>query len=66
MITQHYTRQALSEIHKLLGSTEILGNPVGLFRSVGTGVVDFFYEPAQGLVTSPQAFGVGLAKVNNI
>lgn len=25
--------------------------------------MDFFYEPAQGLVTSPQAFGKGLAKV---
>lgn len=65
IIKKHYTRQAITELHTLLGSTEILGNPVGLFHSVGSGVVDFFYEPAQGLVTSPKAFGTGLAKVSS-
>jgi len=35
---------------------------VGLFNNLGTGVVDFFYEPAQGLVKSPEDFGLGLAK----
>ena len=42
---------------------DALGNPVGLFNNLGTGVVDFFYEPAQGLVKSPKDFSVGLAKV---
>ncbi|KAH3745690.1 vacuolar protein sorting-associated protein 13 family protein [Pelomyxa schiedti] len=46
----------------IIGSSDLLGNPVGLFTNLSTGVMDFFYEPAQGLVTSPQAFGVGLAK----
>lgn len=41
----------------------MLGNPVGLFSSLGSGWVDFFYEPAQGLVKSPKDFGMGLAKV---
>lgn len=41
----------------------MLGNPVGLVNNLGTGVVDFFYEPAQGLVKSPKDFSVGLAKV---
>lgn len=45
-------------IHK-----DMLGNPVGLVNNLGTGVVDFFYEPAQGLVKSPKDFSVGLAKV---
>lgn len=39
-----------------------MGNPVGLFSNIGTGVKDFFYEPAQGLVKSPEEFGKGLAK----
>jgi len=62
MISSHYTRQALMEIYKILGSTDLLGNPVGLFNNVASGVLDFFYEPAKGIVTSPQAFGKGLAK----
>jgi hypothetical protein len=35
---------------------------VSLVSNLGTGVYDFFYEPAQGLVRSPQDFGKGLAK----
>jgi vacuolar protein sorting-associated protein 13A/C len=44
----------------------MLGNPVGLVGNLGTGVADFFYEPAQGLVKSPKDFSVGLAKVRGI
>lgn len=61
MIVSHYTRQAIAEVYKILGSTDLLGNPVGLFNNVASGVTDFFYEPAKGIVTSPQAFGKGLA-----
>jgi len=62
LVSSHYTRQGIQQIYKLLGSTEALGNPVGLFSNVGTGVMDFFYEPAQGIIQSPQAFAKGLAK----
>lgn len=41
----------------------MLGNPVGLFNSVSSGVSDLFYEPLQGFeITRPQDFGIGLAK----
>ena len=33
-----------------------------LVTSVGTGVKDFFYEPAQGMVLGPAEFGRGVAK----
>jgi hypothetical protein len=62
-ITKHYIAQAVLEVYKVVGSIDILGNPVGLFSNLGTGVMDFFYEPANGLVQSPKAFGKGLAKV---
>lgn len=29
---------------------------------LGTGVKDFFYEPAEGLMKSPTAFGKGVVK----
>lgn len=48
----------------MLGSADFLGNPVGLFNNIGTGFADFFYEPAAGLIQSPEAFGKGLAKVH--
>jgi hypothetical protein len=50
------------QVYKILGSADFLGNPVGLLGNLGTGVKDFFFEPAQGLVESPEAFGKGLAK----
>ena len=47
--------------YKILGSSNILGNPVGFFHSISTGVSQFFYEPARGL-HSPRAFGSGVAR----
>jgi vacuolar protein sorting-associated protein 13A/C len=44
-----------------LGS-EVLGNPIGLLEGVGTGVTDFFYEPAKGAIQSPEEFGKGLGR----
>ena len=38
----------------MFGSFEFLGNPVGLVSDLGTGVLDFFQEPAKGLLKSPQ------------
>jgi vacuolar protein sorting-associated protein 13A/C len=35
---------------------------VGLAHELGTGTLDFFCEPARGLMISPEAFGTGLAK----
>ncbi|KAJ1923434.1 Vacuolar protein sorting-associated protein 13, partial [Tieghemiomyces parasiticus] len=62
--TQHYTQEALYQIHKVLGSADVLGNPVGLFNNISSGVADFFYEPYHGFVMSdrPQDFGIGLAR----
>jgi len=61
-ILAHYTSQGLGQAYKLVGSIAILGDPVGLVGNLGEGVADFFYEPAQGLVNSPQEFGLGLAR----
>jgi len=47
-----------------LGSADFLGNPVGLFNNLSSGVQDIFYEPYQGLVMTdrPQDLGLGIAK----
>jgi hypothetical protein len=61
-IVQFYVSQGIRQGYKILGSVEFLGNPVSLVSGVGAGVKDFFYAPAQGLVSSPKDFGTGLAK----
>jgi len=60
----HYTQQVLYQVHKILGSADFLGNPVGLFNNISSGVVDIFYEPYQGLILNdrPQDLGIGIAK----
>ncbi|KAK3275586.1 hypothetical protein CYMTET_16293 [Cymbomonas tetramitiformis] len=60
-IARHFFFQALHEIYKILGSVEFLGTPVTLLSNLGTGVVDFFYEPAKGFVHSPEDFARGIA-----
>ena len=63
-IQSHYTQESLRQIHIILGSADFLGNPVGLFNNVSSGVADIFYEPYQGLVMTdrPQELGIGIAK----
>ena len=48
--------------YKMLGSFDIIGSPLTLFNHLGSGVYDFFYLPASGIVKSPKDFGLGLAK----
>jgi len=54
IVLAHYKRQALAQILTIAGSLSTLGSPLDLVTSVGTGVKDFFYEPINGLVHSPQ------------
>ncbi len=61
-ILGHYRSQALRQAYLILGSVDLLGDPRGLVQNLGAGVLDFFYEPALGLVRSPKDFGAGIAK----
>jgi hypothetical protein len=61
-IWQHYKQNLIAQAPQIVGSVGALGNPTVLLSSIGSGVKDFFYEPALGIVQSPAAFGKGLAK----
>ncbi|KAL3428164.1 hypothetical protein PVAG01_01673 [Phlyctema vagabunda] len=64
-LMNHYSQEALYQVHKILGSADFLGNPVGLFNNISSGVMDIFYEPYQGVVMSgdrPEQLGLGIAK----
>lgn len=63
-VQSHYSQEFLYQVHKILGSADFLGNPVGLFNNISSGVADIFYEPYQGLVMTdrPQELGIGIAR----
>lgn len=63
LIMKFYTREIYGQVHRIVGSADFLGNPVGLFNNVASGVKDMFYEPLQGFdITRPDEFGMGVAK----
>ncbi|KAL2752446.1 hypothetical protein ACRALDRAFT_2112495 [Sodiomyces alcalophilus JCM 7366] len=63
-ISNHYSQDVLFQVHKILGSADFLGNPVGLFNNISSGLTDVFYEPYQGLILSdkPEDFALGVGK----
>ncbi|KAI7863890.1 hypothetical protein BDF14DRAFT_1998124 [Spinellus fusiger] len=63
-IILHYQNQVIYQLHKVLGSADFLGNPVGLFSNLSSGFGELFYEPYQGFVMSdrPQDLGIGIAR----
>lgn len=62
-ITYHYRQDVLRQLYRILGSADFIGNPVGLFTNVSSGVADIFYEPFQGVVVhGNKELGIGIAK----
>jgi hypothetical protein len=61
MITQHVTYSVISQVYKLLGSSDLIGNPVRLIDKVGTGFYQLARDPIHGLSEgSPQEFIKGI------
>ncbi|KAI8968041.1 hypothetical protein BDF20DRAFT_917267 [Mycotypha africana] len=60
----HYRDQVIYQVHRVIGSVDLFGNPVGLFNTLSSGFKELFYEPYQGFIMSdrPQDIGIGLAK----
>ncbi|CAH1773157.1 unnamed protein product [Owenia fusiformis] len=59
-LTMHYASGALFKAGQVVGSLEMLGNPTGLLRNIGTGVADFVRLPYEGLTKGPGAFVNGV------
>jgi hypothetical protein len=56
LLLKRYLNELLYGAAAVLGGASLLGNPVGLFNNLSTGLKDFVYEPAQGFL---QGTGVG-------
>ena len=62
VVVKNYSRQGLAQVYKIFGAIDILGNPLSLIETLGTGVYEFMTEPAKGLIGGPKAFVVGVGK----
>ena len=62
LLTQNYTKQGLMQVYKVLGSSDLIGNPTKLIDNIGTGFIELINEPRKGFLKGPTQFGKGLAK----
>jgi vacuolar protein sorting-associated protein 13A/C len=62
LIIKNYTRQGILQFYKILGSVDMIGNPIGLIDKLGSGVFEFFNEPRKGLLKGPKEFVGGIGK----
>ena len=53
-----YITQGIVQIYKILGSLDIIGNPVNLINNITEGVYDFVVEPSEG-IQKKHALGIG-------
>lgn len=66
-ILYHYRQEVTRQLYRILVSADLLGNPVGLFNNVSSGVADIFYEPFNGAVMhGNKELGIGIAKVSSL
>lgn len=59
-MAKHYLSGALVRAGWVVGSLEIIGNPGGFARTVGSGVKDFVQLPYEGIMLGPWAFISGV------
>ena len=62
MIIKNIVRQAIFQFYKLLGSSDLIGNPVGFVSKLGSGVFELFNEPRKGLLKGPKEFVGGIGR----
>ncbi len=62
LLINNYAIQAVKQSYLVLFSSQILGNPVQLIQMLSEGIWDFLYMPTAGLLTSPEAFVLGVLR----
>ncbi|TYZ66160.1 hypothetical protein PybrP1_004999, partial [[Pythium] brassicae (nom. inval.)] len=61
-LTSHYQSEALRQAYVILGSVDVLGNPMIAWKNLKGGFQDFIYEPAYGIAKSPTDFVLGVGR----
>ncbi|KAF8509808.1 vacuolar protein sorting-associated protein 13 [Gautieria morchelliformis] len=60
----HYRQEVTRQALRMMGFADFMGNPVGLFENISSGMVDAFYEPWTGVIVHgfSKEFGIGVVK----
>ncbi|DBA04983.1 TPA: hypothetical protein N0F65_006985, partial [Lagenidium giganteum] len=62
-LLSHYQSEALRQAYVILGSVDVLGNPMIAWKNMKAGFQDFIYEPAHGIKQqSPKEFAIGIGR----
>ena len=61
-IIYSYTTEGIIQIYKILGSTDLIGNPIKLAENIGEGFNFLLNEPRKAFLLGPMNFGLGVAK----
>ena len=64
-VGRHYFQQLVTQVYKVIGSIDMLGNPVGVFNYIGSGLSDFIMEPAKGMRESSVSSGFANGKTTD-
>ena len=59
-LSQNYTRQAILQAYRVLGSSDILGDPIGLVENLGSGVAQFMRITKDEIVGDAGTRGEGI------
>ena len=62
LFSDYYSSSLKKNLVTIIGSTEILGNPVNFARTVGNGLHDFVHEPIDGFRVGVVRGGIGIIK----
>ena len=62
IIFEEYKNRGTKQILTILGSSDLIGNPVKLLEGIGTGFYELVNEPRKGFIHGPLQFGKGVAK----
>lgn len=49
ILINHYKKEIIKSLFGVIGSIEIIGNPVGLIRRVSRGIYELFEKPIEGM-----------------
>ena len=61
-IIKYYSKNGIFQFYKIIGSSDLIGNPVGFVDKLGSGVFELFNEPKKGLLKGPTGFVGGVGK----
>ena len=60
VVLKHYRNALMRQMHRVLGSTDLIEGSIGIVGNLGTGVYDLFYEPIEGFMDADGSFLSGL------